>query len=111
MNSKYLAKLILDNQDNFAKVMQIVEKYKLEKLLPSTLNVIKKIKSREENRNQVKVESAVELNSQSLKSIESMINMKISKTNIDKSMIAGFRVHTRDKVIDASLVNMLKKII
>ena len=108
MNSKYLAKLILDNQDNFAKVMQIVEKYKLEKLLPSTLNVIKKIKSREENRNQVKVESAVELNSQSLKSIESMINMKIS---IDKSMIAGFRVHTRDKVIDASLVNMLKKII
>lgn len=111
MNSKYLAKLILDNQDNLAKVMEIVKKYKLEKLLPSTLSVIKKIQNREENRDKVKVSSAVELNAESLKSIESLVQRKIDNTEIDKSLVAGFKVFTREKIIDASLVNMLNKLV
>ncbi len=111
MNSKYLAKLILDNQDGFAKVMEIVKKYKLEKLLPSTLRMIKKIQNREENRDKVRVSSAVELNAESLKSIESLIQRKIDNTEIDKSLVAGFKVFTREKIIDASLANMLNKLV
>ncbi len=111
MNSKYLAKLILDNQDNFQKVLEIVKKYKLEKLLPSTLSVVDKIQNREENRNKIKVESAVELDTNSKNEIEKLVNGKIDKLSIDKNLIAGFKVYTREKIIDASLANMLKKLV
>jgi F0F1-type ATP synthase delta subunit len=111
MNSKYLAKLIIDNQGNFQKVLEIVKKYKLEKLLPSTLSVIGKIQNREENRNKIKVESVVELDTNSKNEIEKLVNGKIDKLSIDKNLIAGFKVYTREKIVDASLANMLKKLV
>jgi len=111
MNARYLAKLILDNQDNFSKVMILVKKYKLEKLLPASLQIINKINNREENRNKVTVESAVELDQDSLHSIERLVNRKVEKVNINKNLVAGFKAYTREKIIDASLQNMLNKIV
>lgn len=115
MNSQIILDYIIKNKntDNFSvdNLFIYLKKYNLEFLLPDILKKIKKYNLRENKLNKVKVETPYKLDTQNKNSLEEKYNLKIEKEIINKDIITGYKLYTREKIIDASIDTLLKKLI
>ncbi len=107
MNALDLAKVFIKYENNTREILSLVQRYKLESLLPAVIVYLEKLSTQESNRNMVVVESAFPLSENSKLSIEKMIKMKIDEQKVDSKLIAGFKIYTRDHIVDASLDTLL----
>lgn len=112
-NSKNIANLIqtlLDNnKDDLA--MQILQASEIKSLLPNVLQVLKRKNLKLEDYKATKIYSKTELKAKTLEEIGKILNIstKGSKIIIDEKMSAGVKVKAGDRLIDATLENMLQK--
>ena len=115
MNSKIISKYIIKNQNSLESNLPIlfdyIKKYKLEFLLPEILKNLEKHKNREIEINKNKLITPHKLSLENKESLESKYNLKIDEENLDKNIITGYKIYTRDKIIDASLDTLLKNFI
>ena len=111
MKAIALASVFERYTNNTALVLDIVKKRNLSFLLPQTLKYLKKKIIFNEIQNQISVETPFELSSEAQKHIENRVGLQIEKVKINKGLIAGFKVYTKDKILDASLDTLLKQII
>jgi F0F1-type ATP synthase delta subunit len=107
MNALQLAKVFIQNENKTTEILSLVQRYKLESLLPAVSVYLKKLSSQESNRNRVIVQSAFALNENSKLSIEKLLDTKIDEVQVNGKLIAGFKAYTRDKIVDASLGTLL----
>lgn len=116
MQSQKLAKLLLklvDRKDknraiSVADFLQVIKNNNLNYLLPSIHKFLEKIKRDETEKSTEKIISPFELNKEVEKEIKDKYSLENSKQVIDKKIIAGFKIYTRNKIVDASLGTMLK---
>lgn len=107
MNALQLAKVFIKYENNTKDIISIVKRYRLESLLPAVMVYLEKLSRQERDRNKVVVQSAFALNENSKLSIEQMIHAKIDHVQVNKKLIAGFKVYTKDHIVDASLDTLL----
>lgn len=106
-----LASVFEKYPNNLKDVFDVVKKRHLDFLLPDVYKLLKAKNIRFSDMNEIIVESPFEIGDEAKQSIEKKLDLKIDKTKINKEMIAGFRVYTKDKILDASLDTLLKQII
>lgn len=113
MNATALATLIQNNAEHTDAVLSLIKKYKLESLVPSALEIIRKRQAREVKNNRTVVESAFPLDATTEANIVSMLGRQTGKSVrmdsviVNNNLIAGFKAYTRDHIIDASLPTLL----
>ncbi len=114
MNSKIIAKYIISNQgflqktSNIKFLFEYIKIYKLELLLPNVLNNLQKIINREVHLNKNRLVSPYPISKENKDRLESGHKIKIDEESIDKDIITGYKLYTKDKIIDASLETLLK---
>ena len=116
MQSQKLAKLLIklvDREDksraiSIANFLQVIKNNNLNYLLPSIHKFLEKIKRDEAEKSIEKIISPFELNKEVEKEIKDKYSLENSKQVIDKKIIAGFKIYTRNKIVDASLGTILK---
>jgi len=111
MKATELAKVFEKFPNNQKEILEIVKKRKLEFLLPKVLQVLNKKATFSEQQNQIILETPFKTSSEAKKKVEEKLGLKIGVEKINKSLIAGFRVYTKDKILDATLDTLLKQII
>lgn len=116
MNAKFLANLIINNPNNLEDIMILVKKYKLEALLPSIFSIIKKTIDQNKKQNSLKIETAFPLDEMAINKIVSLLkkegvqvktDTQFDEVIINKKLIAGFKVSSKDKIVDATLDTLL----
>lgn len=111
MKASALASVFENYPNNTKDVLDIVKKRHLSFLLPDVYKFLKIKEVRLEGLDEIIVESPFEMSSQAQEGIEKRLGLKIDKTRVNKELIAGFKVYTRDKILDASIDTLLKQII
>ncbi len=111
MNSLKLANLLISYKENSKGFFSVISKNKLEYLLPSIKIKLEKIQDQETFREKVKIETPHALGDEIKQKIENIYNIKIEKEEIKKDIIAGYRLYSKDKIVDASLNTLLKNLI
>ena len=111
MKAVALASVFEKYPNSVKEILGIAKKRHLDFLLPDVYKVLKNKSERMQNLDEVVIESPFEMSSEARESVEKRVGLKIAKTRINKEMIAGFKVYTRDKILDASLDTLLKQII
>jgi F0F1-type ATP synthase delta subunit len=113
MNSLKLANLLIRNskKDTFkiSDFISVITKNKLEYLLPSIKIKLAKIQREQDFRNEIKIQTPHPVSKEIKEKIENVYNLKIEKEEIEKEMIAGYKLYSKDKIVDASLNTLLKK--
>lgn len=111
MKAAELAEVFIKYPNNTKQLLDIVKKKKLDFLLPKALEFLNKKRIFTETQDEVLLETPFETSDEARASIESKFGLKIQKQKVNKDMIAGFRVYTKNKILDASLDGLLKQII
>ena len=110
MNIDKLVNYILKNEDNLNDLFKVLSKYNLNYLLIPILQKIQKLQNRELHINSSKLVSARPLDSQTLEMLENKYNLKFAKQKIDQNIIAGYKLYTKDKMLDHSLQLILNRL-
>ena len=114
MQSQKLAKIILNMKEvkgeNFsiANFLSVIKKNNLEYLLPSINKVLSKMKKDGESKDLEKIISPFLLEDTTKKELKDKYNLTNTEQIIDKKIIAGFKIYTKNKIVDASLDTILK---
>ena len=114
MQSQKLAKIILNMKSadgasiNIANFLSVIKKNNLEYLLPSINKVLSKIKKDEESKDLEKIISPFLLEDNTKKELEDKYKLTNTQQIIDKKIIAGFKIYTRNKIVDASIDTIFK---
>ena len=113
MNSKIITKYIIQNKANLniAALGEYIKKYKLQFLLPEVLKELNKNINREAEINRTKIVSAHKLDKDNISSLENKYNIKIDNEEIQSELVTGYKLYTKDKIVDASLNTLLKNFI
>lgn len=113
MNSKSLTKYIIKNREslNFEALFLYIKKFKLEFLLPNILKDLKKFEDREIKINKNTLITPHFLDQENKIKLQEKYNLKIDKELIDKKIITGYKLYTKEKIVDASLDTLLKNFI
>jgi F0F1-type ATP synthase delta subunit len=111
MKAVALASVFERYPNSVKEILEIAKKRHLNFLLPDVYKVLKNKSERIQNLDEVVIESPFEMSPDARESVEKRVGLKIAKTRINKEMIAGFKVYTKDKILDASLDTLLKQII
>lgn len=111
MKASALANVFEKYPQSTKEILNIIKNKKLDYLLPSVFVLLKKKADIFILSEDVTIESPFELSSEAKKQVEMRVGEKITKERINKDMIAGFKVYTKNSIMDASLDNLLKQII
>jgi F0F1-type ATP synthase delta subunit len=111
MNVDKLAKYLIANPDKVSSFLDLVHKYKIEMLLTSLRERIGKMIRSEELRSETKLITARKIDNELKKKIEANYQTQIVNHEVDNELIAGFKMYTRDKFIDASFSNLIKSLV
>lgn len=100
------------NQNLLSMVMLLLERRRIN-LLSVLKDSYKEIYNNRNNIQDAELTTAKEINNEELNSIKDRLEQLFNKsinlsTNVDDSLIAGFKVKTKNKVIDSSLSKKLK---
>lgn len=109
--SKYILKQISNSNFNLEAFNLFVKKYNLQYLIPSVIDKLQKSNLRNIELNKIKLISPVNINEQNKKLIENKYGVEINEQIVDKRVIAGYKLYTKEKILDASLENLLKKLL
>lgn len=121
ISSKHIAKaavsLLKGDKQNSHKVadelLQFVKKYGLESRLPQILSYIQKEADSEREKNTLHIESSHEINEATIHSISSFVSAPKDahiKVATNKKLIGGFLAYFKDRKVDGSIENALRKL-
>jgi F0F1-type ATP synthase delta subunit len=114
MQTQKLAKILINMQyskdlrESVANFLFVIKKNNLGYLLPSINKALSKIRKDEEEKNIEKIISPFLLEDTTEKELKEKYDLENTEQVIDKKMIAGFKIYTRNKIVDASLSTILK---
>ncbi len=111
MTSNSLSKVLEKYNANPEVLFAVIQKRNLSFLLPAALKLLKLKEEKEKFRNEVVLESAFEVSDENLKILEEKVGEKVEKKIINKNLVTGFKVYTRNRILDASLDTLLKQIL
>lgn len=109
--TKYILKQISNSNFNYEAFSLFVKKYNLQYLIPAVIDKLRKSDLREKEMNKVKIVSPVKLSQSNKELVESKYNVQIGEEIIDNRLVAGYKLYTRENILDASLENLLKKLL
>ncbi len=112
MNSLKLARLLIEkneSKDGLVNFLKVLDKNKLNYILPNILESLKKIDSKEKAENQEIIISSYALEKKTKDNLKEKYKLNNPENREDKSIITGFKIYTKDKIVDASLSTILKK--
>lgn len=111
MQTLKLVKLLLEkngNTNSLANFLKILDKNKLNYLLPNLLHSLEKIKIKDESENKEKIITAHTLSKEIRENISIKYKLNNPENIEDKNIITGFKIYTKTKIVDASLNTILK---
>ncbi|MDQ5957476.1 MAG: synthase delta subunit [Patescibacteria group bacterium] len=110
MNSQTIVDYIIKNKEKVSlqSIFDYAHKFDLDYLLPDVLSKIKRYNNREIKNSTVVLETSVNADEDTLKALENRYDLKIEKNQINKNIIAGYKIYSRDSIVDASIETLLK---
>lgn len=116
MQSQKLAKLlikILNREDknrviSVANFLEVIKSNNLNYLLPSINKYLEKIKRDDAEKSVEKIISPFQLETNTEKELKDKYKLENTIQVVDKKIVAGFKIYTRNKIVDASLDTILK---
>lgn len=112
MNSLKLARLLIEineSKNGLVSFLKVIDKNKLNYILPNILESLKKIESKELEENKEIILSSYKLGKETRENIISKYKLTKPENIEDRNIITGFKIYTKDKIVDASLNTILKK--
>lgn len=121
ISSKHIAKasvaLLKGDRQNSHKVadelLRFVKKYGLQSRLPQILSYIQKEAEVERVKNTLQIESSFELSEESINRVASFVSAPKDahiKVVINKKLLGGFLAYWKDKKVDGTLENTVRKL-
>lgn len=112
MNSLKLARLLIEKNESkngLVNFLKVLDKNKLNYILPNILESLKKIESKEKIESQEIIISSYKLGKDTKERLAEKYELSSPENREDKSIITGFKIYTKNKIVDASLNTILKK--
>lgn len=110
MNSQTIVDYIIKNEDTLKidLLFSYLKKFKLEYLMSDVLTKLKKYNKREKENSKIILESPVQINNNTQSSLESKYNLKIEEFRTNQNLVAGYKLYSKDRIVDASIDTLLK---
>lgn len=110
MNSQVITDYIVKNKNSLDvnNIFNYLKKYNLEFLLSDVLQKLKKYNQRENRISKNIVITSHKINQDTKDFLQNKYNIELKEEKIDSGLIAGYKIYTRDTIIDASLNTLLK---
>lgn len=120
ISSKQISKAVVslsnegkDTNNVLQKLMNFVEKHKLENYLPQILENIKKESLKQKQGNTLFVETPFEEDNSVVSKVAGLVGTDggvLVQHKVNKNIIGGFKAYHKDKKYDGSLENVLRKL-
>lgn len=120
ISSKQISKAVIsltnsnDNSEEvLSKLLKFVKKYRLENSLPQILSNIKKEADKEKRNKTLFVETSHDISKDVLSKISNYVSVPENTTvsvSKNESLLGGFRAYFKDRKIDGSVDNALKRL-
>ena len=111
--SRTIAHVVAKNNLQGEDVIVILEKYKLLSLLPSIVQILKKIEQGNKAKDTIVIETPFPLDAKALESVQKITGTSSSPHEevINKNLLAGFKAKWRGRLYDASAERMIKQLL